>query len=128
MDAAVFGDIARESTAVLAPFLARVPGPLEAVGAEAGVTIVSRLWSLLSGYQRVARVAEDPGERWFRERLSAEITRVLVADTDLAAEVADLLARAEAAGVPVAGRSLVGRIRAGARMPTARVGAQRESR
>jgi hypothetical protein len=128
MDAAVFGDIAREATAILAPFLARTPGPLEAVDAEAGVTLVSRLWSLLAGHPRVARVAEAPTERYFRERLSAEITRVLVADTDLAAEVAELLARAEAAGVPIAGHSLVRRIRAGARLPAGPMVAQRESR
>jgi hypothetical protein len=109
--------VASGASAVLAPFLTGLAGgagaELEAVGGEAGASVVRRLWGLLSRFPKVLRVAEGPGDEYFDEDLTREIGRVLGDDERLLAQVADLLAQAQAAGAPVDGHALVERVRAG---------------
>jgi hypothetical protein len=74
---------------------------------------VRRLWTLLSGFPKVSRAAEETGDRYFADDLQREIGRLLEANTELADQVVSLLADAEAAGAPVAGHALAERARAG---------------
>jgi hypothetical protein len=110
-------EVAGGAATVLAPFLAGLAGgassALEAAGGEAGAGVVRRLWSVLRPFPKVRRVGEEPADRHFDEDLAREIARVLEEDEGLLAQVAELLAEAQAAGAPVEGHALVERVRAG---------------
>jgi hypothetical protein len=113
MDAALVNDVASSAAWALAPLLSGAAGELEAVGGEVGASAVHQLWDLVKGYRRVERVAQDYTDRYFREDLETELRRLLRDNAHLVAHVADLLAAAEPAGMPVSGHALVQRVRAG---------------
>ena len=112
----VLVDVAGGAVSVLGPFLAGfaggASGELDALGGEAGASVVRRLWSLLSRFPKVLRVAEDPEDRFFDEDLTREIARVLERNDMLLTQVTELLAQAESAGAPVEGHALVEQVRA----------------
>jgi hypothetical protein len=117
MDAGLIGEVASSAAVLLAPFLSGAAAgavtELEAAGEGAAVSVVRRLWDLVKGAPWVARVAEDPTDRHFQDRLEAELQRLLEDNIKLAQAVARLLADAEDAGAPVPGHALVQRVYAG---------------